>query len=447
MKTITKDMTEGSPLKLILSFALPVFLGILFQQCYSIIDTIIVGKFLGMKELAGVGATGSLNYMTVGFCIGTCSGFAIPVAQAFGAKNEKSLRKYVANGAVICTAFAILMTLFAAILCRKFLIWMNTPKDIFRFSYQFMFIIFLGIPCSCLYNFLAGIIRSLGDSRTPVYFLVFSIIVNILLDFTLILGCKMGVRGAAVATVCSQAIAGICCFLYIKKKFKILRLEKEDWTLHKSYVSRLLYLGLPMGLQCSITALGLIMLQTAVNGMGTVVVTAVTIAGRINIFLCSVFDALGNTMTTYGGQNVGAGKIKRVDEGLRVAVIIGIIYSIFAFFILLMFNRPLFLMFVSPKELKVLQLARQFILVAGAFYIPLALVNIIRFLVQGMGFSQIAIFAGVFELAARMFAVFILVPVLGFWAVCLAHPLAWVGADIFLIPAYLVCKRRLVNHR
>lgn len=330
-------------------------------------------------------------------------------------------------------------------MCQRFLQWMNTPDDIFQYSYQFIFIIFLGIPCSCLYNFLAGILRSLGDSKTPVYFLLISIIINIILDFVFILGFKMGVRGAAVATICSQGISGICCYQFIKKKYKILRMERDDWKLHTSYIGRLLYMGLPMGLQCSISAIGMIILQTGVNGMGTAVVTAVTIGSKINIFLCCVYDALGSTMATYGGQNVGAGKIRRVDQGIKVSIIIGAIYSAAAFLIIFFFNQQLFQMFISPNELKVLHLARKFIIVCGASYFWVALVNMIRYLIQGMGFSQVAVFAGIFELAARVFAIIVLAPSIGFWAVCLAHPLAWIAADLFLIPAYFICRKKLIE--
>lgn len=255
-------MTSGSPVKLILSFAVPLLLGMLFQQFYSMVDTIIVGKSLGVDQLVGVGSTGAINFMIIGFCNGVCSGFAIPIAQSFGAKDYKRLRKFVANAAWLSIAFAAVMTVVVCVLCRQILFWMDTPENIFEYAYSYIFIIFLGIPATYLYN-LSGIIRSLGDSRTPVIFLVISAMLNIIFDLLAILVLHMGVAGAAWATVLSQLISGILCFLYMRKQYDILRFEKDEIKFEGRQAIILCNMGIPMGLQYSITAIGSVILQTA----------------------------------------------------------------------------------------------------------------------------------------------------------------------------------------
>ncbi len=295
-KKQTKDMTTGSPMKLILSFLIPMLFGLLFQQLYNMVDTIIVGKYLGVNALAAVGSTGSINFMIIGFCVGVCSGFAIPVAQKFGEKNEVALRRFVANGGWLALIFAVVMTAVVCVLCRNILIWMNTPADIIDGAYSYIFIIFLGIPATYLYNILSGIIRSLGDSTTPLFFLLVSSIMNIFLDFFTILVLHMGVAGAAWATVISQGVSGVLCLLYMRKKFAILKMQGDEWKPDKNAMMTLCGMGIPMGLQYSITAIGSVILQTAVNSLGSVAVASVTAGGKISMFFCCPFDAMGATM-------------------------------------------------------------------------------------------------------------------------------------------------------
>ena len=432
-KNATREMTSGSPLKLILSFAVPLLLGMLFQQFYSMVDTIIVGKSLGVDQLAGVGSTGAINFMIIGFCNGVCSGFAIPIAQSFGAKDYKRLRKFVANAAWLSIAFAAVMTVVVCVLCRQILSWMDTPENIFEYAYSYIFIIFLGIPATYLYNLLSGIIRSLGDSRTPVIFLVISAMLNILFDLLAILVLHMGV---AWATVLSQLISGILCFLYMRKQYDILKFEKDEMKFEGRQAIILCNMGIPMGLQYSITAIGSVILQTAVNSLGSQAVAAVTAAGRISGFSCCPFDALGSTMATYAGQNVGAGKLDRVGKGLKSASFIGGIYAIIAFFVLSLFGRQIALLFVSADEIAILDHVKQFLVFNTAFYIPLCLVNTVRFCIQGMGYSRLAILAGVCEMVGRIIASLVLVPLIGFVGICIASPIAWIMADLFLVPAY-----------
>lgn len=442
-KSATKDMTTGSPMKLILQFCIPLFFGMLFQQFYSMMDTVIVGKFLGVKALAAVGATGSINFMIIGFCMGVCNGFAIPVAQQFGARDYHALRKYVANSAWLTIAFAGVMTVGVCVLCKQILLWMNTPGDIIDGAYSYIFIIFLGIPVTYLYNLLSGIIRSLGDSKSPLIFLVFSSVLNIALDMTLILAFHMGVAGAAWATVISQAISGIACLIYIRKRFEILKITKEEWRLDGKYAAVLCNMGIPMGLQYSITAIGSVILQTAVNTLGSAAVASTAAAAKIILFFCCPFDAMGSTMATYAGQNVGAGKLDRVSRGMKSTCILGLAYSLAAFGVLTVFGTTIALLFVDASETVILQNVKWFLMINSAFFFPLALVNIVRFTIQGMGFSRFAILAGVCEMAARSVVGMGFVPAFGYIAACFASPIAWVCADLFLVPAYLYVMKKM----
>ena len=440
---MVKDMTNGSPSKHILGFAVPMLFGMLFQQFYNLVDTIIVGKTLGVEALAGVGATGSINFMIIGFCMGVCNGFVIPVAQCFGAKKPADLRKYVFNGCICSIVFAILLTLASVIFCRRILIIMNTPADIIDHAYNYIVVIFIGIPTVFLYNMVSGVIRSLGDSKTPVVFLVLSSIINVVLDFFLILVCKMGVAGAGWATVTSQLISGLTCLIYMYKKYDILKGDKSERVLDRRFITNLCMNGVPMGLQYSITAIGSTILQAAVNTLGSTYVAAMTAGSKMFNFTCCPFDALGSTMATYAGQNVGAAKIKRLGQGVRSAMIIGSVYSVLSLIALYFTTDYIALLFVNASETTIIALTRQFILASACFYIPLTGVNVVRFCIQGMGFSVFAISAGILEMIGRAFAAIILIPSIGFMGACLASPIAWIAADAFLFPAFIHCAKKL----
>ena len=438
-----KDMTKGSPIRLILGFAIPLLLGMLFQQFYNLVDMIIVGRFLGSSALAAVGSTGSINFMILGFCMGVCNGFAIPVAQKFGAKDEKQLRYYVANSIWLSIIFAVVMTIAVCALCRNILIWMDTPADIFDASYAYIIVIFMGIPVTYLYNLLSGFMRSLGDSKSPLIFLVISSVLNILFDVVAIAVFHLGVEGAAVATVLAQAISGISSLIYMIRKFPILRVHGEEWKWRGIFVARLCSMGIPMGLQYSITAIGSVILQTAVNGLGSMAVAAMTAGGKLSMFFCCPFDAFGSTMATYAGQNLGAGKLQRVTKGMVQCSFLAAGYSIVAAIVMILFGKNLALLFVDSTEVELIANVAKLLVINSLFFIPLALVNIIRFAIQGLGFGKLAIFAGVAEMIGRSVVAFGFVAKFGFVAACLASPFAWILADVFLIPAYAYCIRKL----
>lgn len=439
----TQDMTQGKPMKLILDFSLPLLFGFLFQQFYNLADTAIVGRVLGVKAMAAVGATGSINFLIIGFCIGVCSGFGIPIAQKFGAKDGDGLRKFVANSIYLAVVFSVVMTIFVVVFCKPILEIMKTPIDIIDDSYRYIVIIFMGIPVIYLYNLLSSYIRSLGDSKTPVFFLTFAALLNIVLDVCFIVGFNMGIAGAAVATVISQLVAGLACFWYIQSHFPILKLSKDDWQFKAYYMKILCNMGIPMGLQYSITAIGCVILQSAVNSLGSTIVASITAATKIGMFFCCPYDALGSTMATYGGQNIGAKKLERVRQGLRVSILLGVAYSFIAFSIIYFCGREIAYIFVDSSETLILNNVEQFLFLNSLGYIPLAFVNTIRFLIQGLGFSRFAVIAGVCEMLARSVVGYLLIPLFGFTAACLAGPFAWVAADLFLIPAYLMVMKKL----
>ncbi len=433
---MTKNMTEGSPMKLILGFSIPMLFGMLFQQFYNLVDTMIVGKTLGVDALAGVGATSSINFMIIGFCMGVCGGFAIPVAQQFGAQKYEQLRRYVYNGYLLSVVFSIVLTALSVFFCRNILTVMRTPESIYEYAYAYIVIIFAGIPATYLYNLVSGVIRSMGDSKTPLIFLALAAFVNIGLDLLLIIVFPMGVAGAALATVISQAFSGIACVIYSKRRFEILHTDEEERKVNKGYMKTLCGMGVPMGLQYSITAIGSVILQSAVNTLGSNAVASMTAGSKIGMFFCCPYDALGSTMATYGGQNVGAKKLDRLSGGLKAAGILGIGYSILAFVVLWLCGNQLAMFFVESAQAEVIANVRLFLVCNSAFYIPLAFVNIVRFLIQGMGYSKFAILAGVFEMAARTLVGFVFVPMFGYPAACFASPVAWIFADCFLFPAY-----------
>ena len=444
---MTKDMTKGSPMGLILGFSIPLLFGFLFQQFYSLVDTVIVGRFLGTENLAAVGSTGSVNFLIIGFCMGICSGFSIPISHKFGAGDYSGMRRVVANCIWLSIAFAAVLTVLTTILCRPILVMMKTPENILEGAYTYIWIIFLGIPTTFLYNMTSGVIRALGDSKTPVIFLVMASFINIGLDLFFIINLQMGVAGAAWATVISQGVSGLCCLLFMIKKFEILRIQKGEWGFDTHLCGSLCGMGVPMGLQYSITAIGSVILQSATNSLGSDSVAAVTAAGRVSGFLACPFDAMGSTMATYGGQNVGAGKLERLGTGLKSCVMLVAGYSVIAFVIAFFAGEPLARLFLDADQVAIIGDVRLFLIINTLFYFPLALVNIVRFLIQGMGFPTFAILAGVFEMIARSLAGIFLVPVIGYMGVCLGSPIAWLFADAFLIPAYIHVRKVLEKRK
>lgn len=442
----TLDLTQGQPMGLVLSFMMPLLFGLLFQQLYSMVDTLVVGRFLGVDALAGVGSTGSINFLVLGLCNGVCAGFAIPVAQKFGEKDFDGLRRYVGNIIWLGTAIALVVTLLTTILCRSILLWMDTPEETFTYAYDYIWVIFLAIPATMLYNLLSGILRSLGDSKTPLFFLILSSCLNVVLDVVFIVPLHMGVAGASWATLISQLFSGLLCLAYIATRFPVLRLKGDDLRLRRDYARHLLAMGLPMGFQYSITAIGSILLQTSINGLGASAMAAVTTGNKVVALCCCPFEAIGTTTATFASQNLGAGKPERVHKGVLACGKLGLFYCAGIFAVMYFFGGPISRLFLDSGDTQaiatIVPMSRQFLLWNIGMYVGLLFVNLLRFTIQGLGFSGLAVVAGGLEMIARgVFGVW-LVPVLGYGAVCLANPAAWVLADLFLFPAYVLCLKK-----
>lgn len=434
---MVNDMTTGNSARKIFFFSLPLLIGTVFQQVYNLADSAIVGKILGTNPFAAVGLTGSITFFVLGLVFGSCSGFAIPVAQDFGAKDAAGVKRCVANIVWIGIVFAILMTAITVPLTKQILVWMDVPKELMGFAYDYLVWIFVGIGAQMMYNLLASIIRALGDSKTPLYFLIICSILNIGLDIFCIKSLNMGVKGAAIATGVAQLISGAACLIYMVKKFPMLRLSRADMKLHLPTVKRLIGIGLPMGLQFSITAIGSIILQKAVNNLGTDIIAGVSAASKVQTLVMSPMDAFGVSMATFSGQNYGARRLDRVRRATKEVTLMLWAYSAIAFCIFFFGAKYIVLMFVDPSETKIIDLVHQFVTINGVFYPVLSLIYVYRNTLQGVGFSKAAMLAGLFELIARTVMGMFVVPKLGYTAVCFAHPAAWIMADFILIPLYI----------
>ena len=429
-------MTVGSPMRAIFRFAVPLILGYILQQMYLIIDTVIVGRWIGVNALAAIGASTSIMFLIMGFCNGSCAGFAIPVAQAFGAKDFRKMRTYVSNSYRIAITFAVVITLLSCLFCKKILHLVNTPLEVFDDAYIFLMLQFAAIPFTIGYNLLAGQIRALGNSKQPFYFLITASVVNILLDVLLILILGLGVEGAGIATLLSQAFSVCLCIRFIKKKMQILIPQGEERDFDNKKISILLNNGVPMGLQFSITGIGIIMLQSANNALGITCVAAFIAAMRIKYLFTCVFENIGVAMATYCGQNLGAKKMERISQGVRAAIKMMLIFFVFSFIVITPFADDMMTLFVDKGEAEVVTYAAEFMRIACYFYPCLGLLTIFRYSIQGLGYSNLSMMSGVMEMIARCGVSLWLVPAFMWTGVCYGDPVAWVMADMFLLPAF-----------
>lgn len=441
---MTKDMTKGSPVKHILLFSIPLLIGNVFQQFYSMVDTIIVGRFVGVDALAAVGSTGSLVFLINGFALGLTSGFSVMVSQRFGANDEKGLRKAVSSSVVLCTALVVLLTTISLMAAKPLLHLMNTPENIFNDAYTYVFIIFAGIITTVAYNMMASILRALGDSKSPLYFLIISSVLNIILDLVLIINFNMGVAGAAYATIFSQGVSALLCFVYILKKYTILKLKREDYDVKKSMYVKHLKIGIPMALQFSITALGLVTVQGALNPLGSTFIAAYTASSKALQLVMQPAVTYGVTMATYCAQNLGAKRYDRIKDGVNKAIIISIITSIIAGAALILFGTQFVKLFIENPDASIISASKQVLDISGIFFIPLGLIFIYRNALQGIGESFVPMMAGVAELGARALVAFTLPSFLGFFGICLADPVAWIAAAVPLAIYYYITIKKLL---
>ena len=441
----TKELTVGNPLPLIIKFALPLLLGNMLQQTYSMVDAAIVGRTLGINALAAVGASTSVVFLILGFCNGCCGGFAIPIAQKFGARDYSVMRSYIHNAFKLAWIMSLLLAVITSLLCGFILHTMRTPDIIYDGAYAYLLATFIGIPATFFYNLLSCVIRALGDSKTPFWFLLLASILNIGLDLLFILTFQWGVTGAAVATVLSQAVSAILCYMYMQRKYDILQSTPAERCLNARAIRTLLGVGVPMGLQFSITAIGSIMLQSSNNALGTTCVAAFTAAMRIKMFFLTPLESLGIAMATYAGQNYGAGLPVRVWQGVKSATIIMMVYAILMNLLLWTQAEQFALLFVDAHEVEILQKTALFIHVSVSFYPMLGMLCILRYTIQGVGYTALAMLSGVSEMFARIAVSVIAVPLWGYTAVCFGDSMAWVCAVLFLAPAFHYVYRRMTR--
>ena len=433
---MTNDMTKGSPLKIFILFSIPLLIGNIFQQLYSMVDTIIVGRFVGVDALAAVGSTGSMFFLVNGMILGLTSGFSVLVSQKFGAKDEEGVKKSVASNITLTIISTIVITIIALLSKDLVLKLMNTPKNIFNYSNTYITIIFAGIFTQTAYNMAAGILRSLGDSKTPLYFLIIASILNIVLDLVFIVNFKMGVAGAAYATNIAQGISAVLCIIYSYKKFKVLRLKKDDFKVEKSYYKNHLKIAVPMGLQFSVTAIGVIIIQSAVNVFGSTVIASFTAASKVLQLVMQPLISYGVTMATYAGQNLGAQKFDRIVNGMKIMNYISVITSLIAGAILVFFGKYFVMLFVENPTSEMIGYTQEVLNYAAAFMIFLGAIFVYRNVLQGMGESFMPMMAGVYELIARCIVAFTLPKYIGFTGICLSDPIAWVAAAVPLVITY-----------
>lgn len=437
------DMTKGSTTKLIIRFIIPLIIGNVFQQFYSMVDTIIVGRYVGVKALAAVGATGTIMFLIIGFMQGLTTGFTVLTAQRFGAGDMEGLKKTVGNAAILSLIITVVMTA-ASLLGMDFILKiMNTPEDIYEMSRSYIMIICGGMGFNILYNLLASFLRAVGNSKVPLYFLMIAAFLNIFLDLLLILVIPMGVAGAAIATILSQGISGILCLIYIARKVPILRISRYHIRLDADCSRNQIGIGLPMALQFSVTAVGTMIVQSALNILGSTVVAAFTAAVKVEQLVTQPFAAMGMTMATYSAQNRGVNDIPRIQKGIRSANLISALYAVVIFGVVMLILPFMIRLFVSGDISEVLSYARTYILMCGFFFIPLGMIYIYRNVLQGCGFALLPMLGGVVELACRAGFSLVAASQKSYFGICVANVSAWFSAGIFLAIGGHIIMRKL----
>lgn len=435
------DMTSGKPMKILMNFAIPVFLGGVFQQFYNMVDAIIVGKFVGTKALAAVGSTGTICFLILGFLMGTTTGITVLTAQKFGAGKMEEMRQSIGCAVWLSVMLAVVMTFFSMLFMRKILVIMNTPEDIFKDAYSYIMVICGGIFVQMFYNLLASILRALGNSRVPLYFLIVAAFLNIILDLVFIIVFNMGAAGAAWATVISQGLSDVLCLLYIIKAVPELHLNRDEWKFRKGIAVKQIGCGVPMGLQFSITAIGTMMVQSSLNMLGAYPVAAFTAGTKVEGVIAQGLASLGTSISTYNAQNIGAGKIERIREGLRAANIIGVVFSIIAGFTMFFCGKYLCYMFISDNTAEVIPMADTYMKVIGITLIAVHFVNVLRSGIQGLGYGALSMLSGIAELIGRGIMAVLAASYSSYLLVCLGTPVAWIVADILLIILYSYVMR------
>lgn len=436
-------MTKGRPASLITQFIIPIIIGNIFQQLYNMADTIMVGRFVGVDALAAVGATGSVSFLILGFTQGLTTGFTVMTAQRFGAGDREGMRKSIGSAIVLSVFVTLIMTAVSMLGMDWLLAAMNTPENIFAMSRQYIMIICAGICCSVLYNLQASILRAIGNSVVPLVLLVVSSVVNIVLDYVLIVYGNMGVAGAAFATIIAQGLSGVLCLIYIWKGVPTLHVQWKHCRLEGQCVRNQLGVGIPMALQFSITAVGTILVQAALNLLGSTVVASYSVSCKVEQLVTQPFAAMGVTMATYCAQNRGINDLDRIKRGAKAANIMSAVYAVVIYGVIYLALPYIIRLFVTEDIDMVLGYAKTYIIICGAFFIPLGMIYIFRNVLQGCGFGFLPMMGGVVELISRCAAAFVAARLLSYEGVCLANASAWLTAGIFLWIAYRILMKKM----
>ena len=440
---MTKNMTEGNPLKIILLFSVPVLLGNLFQQFYNMVDTIIVGQYLGEEALAAVGSTGCLMFLVLGFANGIAQGFGVMVSHSYGARDYKLLKHYVALSLILTLIVSAILTAITVTGSRQLLLWMNTPDNILELANDYIQVIFAGIILTMGYNVASGILRGIGDSKTPLYFLILSSILNIVLDIFLIVVIPLGTAGAAYATVISQGVSAVLCYIYMFRKFDILKIDRSDIYIDRVGVVNMLSVGIPMALNYSITAIGTMIFQSAVNVFGSSVVAAYTAASKVCNISTQTMPTLGTAMATYCAQNLGAGKIDRIFAGMKQAFFLCLIAAGLAAAVCTFGGRFIVSWFISNPTEEIYEYAMQYLYTISWFMLPLAWIFAYRNALQGLGEGFVPMISGIVELVSRYVIILLFAEPFGYKGVCFADPAAWVTTGVLLIITYFCWKKKV----
>lgn len=438
-----KDMTKGSPTKLILLFAIPLLFGNLLQQVYSMVDTLVVGRFVGYQALAAVGATVSVVQLLLGLALGISNGVSVVTAQYFGAKQENHARKSVASGMLLCGLASVIIGLAGAFLARPVYELMRTPEDIIDSAVLYTVIMFVGAPATMLYNYVASILRAFGNSKTPVIGLLIASVINIALDLLFVVVFHWDVAGVGIATVISQLVSGLLCGWYALRKLPILRFQKGDFDWDGKMVAAQLKVGIPLAFQQSVLALGIVFMQAVLNTLGSLTIAAYTVVSRIDVFLYSCMSAFGTAATTYGAQNYGAGKISRIKKGVRGSCIITVSICILFTLAVNLLAPQLMQAFLGQEEIEVIGMGTQYLRIAPLFYPLLGMIFIMHSTEQGIGKAVIAMLASFVELVARPAAAYFLTAWFGFTGFCFANPAAWSSAFIMVVVSYLLIMKKM----
>ena len=440
---MAKDMTEGSPARLILFFTLPLIAGNIMQQLYAFIDTLLVGRFLGLEALAAVGCTGSLMFLLLGFVIGLTSGLAIYTGQRYGAKDATGVRESAAACIALSFVIAVFLSIVGFFACRPLLELMHTPEELLDNATAFFSIICGGAVFATSTLMEANILRSLGDSKMPTFILGCGIAINIVLELLFLLVFGWGVPGAALATVVSWAIATGIFLLYIARRVPELHVRREDWRLSWSFLRAHLAIGLPMGFQATIIAFGAVILQVALNGLGAASVAAYAAAQKVDTIAMMPMMSFGAAMAAYTAQNYGAGKFSRIRVGVQKCCLMSVGFSLLAGALVIAAGPYFMTLFVGPEEVEAIRLGQTYFLVNGLTYWILSMLFIFRYTLQGLGQSIVPTIAGVMELVMRATAGLFLVEAMGFLGACLGNPMAWLGSCVPLAIAYVMTVQRL----